>query len=438
MPNRFLNEEMRNSFKFPDRVYALLIDGAFEEGTLLFDAIDATQVDQWINSRKGGGPVLFREVFLNDAWVYAVQVRTSLQPRGLRQWLDGLLEDASSFIEIHLQMDPGGLVDVYANMVGQPQRAQVANFAPANRKVQQALGEAVSLDDHVLEDQEIAEMFDVNDISHVIVLDVGQGSANALIDVDGNVAVYCDVGAGVLRDSNTWPTDFTDFCYCTQAPVVLSHWHYDHFHAANKFPNLISRTWIAPNQKIGPGPQSAMVAKLTNNPNCQLAIYNGQGVIQTGDLALERCSGPTTNQNRSGLAVWVKSPDDNNSPILLPGDAGYNDVPMLVGGQTVYSFAASHHGGRTNGTPPAYPNMGFSRAALSYGRGNSYRHPLPSSMQQLRNQHWRNSSPNRTIFRTTRRSTARPRLGHILLRWPASNVSSHWCAICNSTLYPTQ
>src|SRR5580693_2107998 len=65
----------------------------------------------------------------------------------------------------------------------------------------------------------------------------------------------CFAAAPKLMSSHpsTWPTAMTGFCFANSPPIVLSHWHYDHFSAANRFPIARTMSWIAPNQTLGPG-----------------------------------------------------------------------------------------------------------------------------------------------------------------------------------------
>lgn len=171
--------------------------------------------------------------------------------------------------------------------------------------------------------------------------------------------------------------------------------------------------------------------------NGVLLVWSGLGTIQNGSFQLEKC-GPSRNQNRSGIAVWIDGPDITDYPILLPGDAGYTDIRSLRNGKRISSFAVAHHGGQASGRPQTNPRLRHSRAAISCGRNNSYGHPLGTSMAKLARDGWHSSGTNPDVFYTENRPTTGTQLGHVMLRWPRSQANTHHCARCNSTLQPHQ
>jgi hypothetical protein len=173
-------------------------------------------------------------------------------------------------------------------------------------KTRKAIKQATNLRPYVKPDPTITASLPSAVIDQVFVLDVGQGGANALLSVDGKIVAYVDLGAGVLADTGTWPTAMTGICLVDDPIVILTHWHYDHFQAANVYPAAKHRTWIAPLQVLGPGPQSAMANDIITNGT--LLVWGGSGSPKRGAIELERSTGPSGNLNRTGIAVWIAGP----------------------------------------------------------------------------------------------------------------------------------
>ena len=169
-------------------------------------------------------------------------------------------------------------------------------------------------------------------------------------------------------------------------------------------------------------------------------IWNGTGLLHAGKIDLERCTGPAGNQNRTGIAAWIHGPVGSD-PIVLPGDAGYADVPGLARGAVISSLVVAHHGGHAPGTPPLKPGVGTPRAAFSYGCPNGYNHPLPGSLSRLTASKWTIGHPAAGV--DERRTEDRPGgkggsgLGHIRMNWTGNTGPVHACS-CGCTLNPTQ
>lgn len=433
----FFRRRDGGSFEIPHRVYALVIDGEDREH-VLFDAVDARFFDLAYASGYQTAPGSWL-VHVDRAPVYAIEINAiDGTPAAIAWHARHPYAALPEWSQIELVPDRKGEADVYDNIAGPPQRATVS-VRPVSKRLAQALEQATDLTPHIKPESDIEQALPTSSIEQVFVLDVGQGSANALVSSPGAVIAYVDLGAGVLRDVGTWPSSMGGVCLQHAPVVILTHWHYDHFEAANIYPAAQQRVWIAPFQKLGPGPQSAMAGAIAATGT--LMVWNGSGILQAGAIDLERCAGPAGNQNRTGIAVWVWGPVGSD-PLLLPGDAGYTDLPTLAAGKAISGFAVAHHGGRSSGTPPTRPGGGTPRAALSYGHNNSYRHPLPSSVQGLVASQWVIGNPGSGIDerRTEDRQpggTGGHGLGHIRLDWAGGNGPPHACG-CGCTLNPTQ
>lgn len=426
------------SRELPQRVYARTID--IDQAYVLFDAVDAPSFDALL--QQGGGNLTQERYRREIEWlrIFAIEINSnngekSLQHGWVEKWLKNHGESPPDWTQIEIKPDEQGVADLYTD-IGTSQRVQIG-VQTLDPVLRSALQKATDLTPNVVTDSAIQAEIPTSPVDNVVVLDIGQGGAAALRDANNTIIAYVDVGSGVLADINTWPLSMTGLCLTNDPPVFLTHWHYDHFHAANRQPTVQNLTWIAPFQMLGPGPQSAMASSLASTG--RLLIWNGWGTIRSGSVELERCTGPAGNQNRTGLAVWITGPNGED-PILLPGDCGYSDIPTFKT-KAITSLAVSHHGGQAAGSPPTDPGLADTKAALSYGHQNSYRHPLPVSLTRLVTAGWTIGTTTAAIDerRTEKRtgSIGGSGLGHIGLYWSSSVRSTRTC-VCGCSIDPTQ
>lgn len=217
-------------------------------------------------------------------------------------------------------------------------------------------------------------------IEELAVLDVGQGSANALLCREGVARIYFDVGCGVYRNAPTKPTNI-GFCQCGDPVVVLSHWDADHWAGAVIDTGLLTRTWIAPIPET-----IKHIVFLMNiwSAGGKTILLNTPAAVGLGPgIKLVRCKGPASDRNESGLALIAER---EGRRWLLPGDASYHNVPGALE-HPVTGLVATHHGGRVHGTgapvPPPAPQ--YARLAYSFGPGNAHgkygvSHPRPAGV----------------------------------------------------------
>jgi hypothetical protein len=69
-----------------------------------------------------------------------------------------------------------------------------------------------------------------------------RGSANAVLDLNGVPCMYADLGGGVIGHATSFPADFKRLCLTPT--IVLSHWDWDHWSSAGRFPAAQTMTWI--------------------------------------------------------------------------------------------------------------------------------------------------------------------------------------------------
>jgi len=209
--------------------------------------------------------------------------------------------------------------------------------------------------------------------SSVVCYNVGQGSCAAICGEPGNPLAYFDFGGSFGINASTYPLNL-EFCIKGQ-PVILSHWHMDHWISAEHHPEITRNTWIVPRQ--GPlAPRATQLAyRILENGN--LLIWpSQQSRITTSIGDIVKLSSHDV-RNHSGLVVFAKVKFCRKTyTVLVPGDAAYRKIPVKTG--TIHSMIATHHGGWHRGDkPPAASTNAV--IAYSYGEPNTYDHPKPVS-----------------------------------------------------------
>jgi beta-lactamase superfamily II metal-dependent hydrolase len=251
----------------------------------------------------------------------------------------------------------------------------------------------------------------------VVVHDVGQGNSNAIVDAKGRPLTYFDFGAAVYANRKTRPNCLTQFCFCAEPSIILSHWDSDHWAAGNIDKASLTQTWIVPRQKLG----------ATHRTFAQQIIANGKLLIWPPTLQsivspyalVEKCTG--NGRNNSGLAVIARaSQQDIHAPhCLLPGDASYGVIPSHSSFK--FTFVVSpHHGGDTRDSwAPACPSCANARLVHSFGTNNTYGHPSPTTRASHHAVGWIDSAVISTASAELVRETKKRKngVGHIFLPW---------------------
>lgn len=224
-------------------------------------------------------------------------------------------------------------------------------------------------------------------ISQIEVRDVGQASFATLYDEDEQPVLHYDAG---------WPTTFNGETapqnpgLPARAPVIISHWDWDHVSGFYRFPHLQKVSWVAPRQKHGPG-VARIIARLERDG--LLHIFNGPLTLTPG-VNLGLCQGPAGNRNQTGLALCVLLPAMTRSQAgaaargaLLTGDADYDRVPNGLVQWPLRGLLVTHHGADFEGAAP--PTGGLTGVAIvSVGQGNRYKHPKPGALKRHKAKRW--------------------------------------------------
>jgi hypothetical protein len=217
----------------------------------------------------------------------------------------------------------------------------------------------------------------VFEVEHLIVRDVGQANFVTLVDRKKNTLAHFDVGWPISFNGRTAPTT----CVITvdSAPIILSHWDFDHLLAFYRFPYTRENYWIAPVQALGPG-QAKVAHQLATKK--RLLGWSGDTLV-VGAIKLFDCNGPHAS-NDGGLALVVSLLSGKRA--LLVGDATYNSIPTADTDKFDF-LVVTHHGASFNGAVPI-PTSNLARGVISVGQGNVYKHPRDDAILRHTNGGW--------------------------------------------------
>ncbi|MDF3933687.1 hypothetical protein [Pseudomonas citronellolis] len=302
----------------------------------------------------------------------------------------------------------------------------------------------------------------------LVVFDVGQGNACALLQEDsndpdaGSPMLYFDLGVGVYRNKDTTPANL-QFGFYGNPPVVLSHWDSDHWSGAfvananNAYPAL-QLQWIAPLQTVGPS--HVAFAHQVRRAGGQFLIYDqAGGSVGVAPLQDGRCirfmRGTGRSRNDSGLVMTIENNDQGvKRSWILTGDCDYGYfMPVLVPAAPL-GLVAPHHGASLSpNTPVPIPDLTFPyrRLIYSFGQKNKHgrtnvQHPTVNgvsahSVKDWSHNGWNPQDPGSPLAAGDVRSTcahtpAVPR-GGVLVGWREPQnliqVKSGWNSVVPST-----
>ncbi len=413
MTNRFFDVEDYPR-EIPRRVYASYDQHA--DGRILFEAIDAAWFDEFMGD--GGNAERWLET-ASGAPLSVLDTPSDIYQRANLAPPSSDDEDDDGPTEwVQIDIDAGGDdVILYAGLFAEGIRVGFSKVSAVPARVSASLSAAFDLAPHVAPEQKIR--FALAGLSAAIewvaVYDVGQGSANGLCDAAAMPLAYFDLGGGVLANTSSFPSTLTNICLTHKPPIILSHWDWDHWSSGLRFSQATSMTWLAPNQKLG-AVHSALATLIVKNG--QLLIWPaGLTGLTIGQVTLEKCTG-VKGRNNTGLATLVDGPP-GEKPILLTGDARYSVIPS--GLADCHAVVVPHHGAdmRNKATPTCVGHVA-SRAAYSYGAGNTFAHPRSTTYDNHHANMWphRHKNPATPIDRHT--PDLRPAAGHIGLSWSAT------------------
>jgi competence protein ComEC len=212
----------------------------------------------------------------------------------------------------------------------------------------------------------------LSNIHRVQVRDVGQASFVSLLSKDDEILAHFDAGWPISFNAHTVPS--TRPPVSGAAPVILSHWDWDHLHAYHGCAELRNTTWLVPDQRFGPGARK--VASQLHSAGLLVGFAGQFECFPAGVLI--RCSGKSTS-NDTGLALIIQL--CSGSVVLLVGDACYESLGSIFNSIEYDYIVATHHGADFAGPVPLAPKLG-GHGVISVGSGNVYKHPRADAVQK--------------------------------------------------------
>lgn len=240
------------------------------------------------------------------------------------------------------------------------------------------------------------KLFEDIECNRVVVFDVGQGSASASLSnpklsaVAGNTPeLYFDAGAGVYANQGTRPANLVLPANSAKA-VVLSHWDTDHWAGATLGSTgsntLLSKTWFAPNQVVGPRHVAFAKSIEANGGRLILLTPPHSGVLDiplANGRSIRLTRGAGQDRNNTGLVASIECSKSLTQSIILPGDCDYKFFTHLRTSPPV-GLLVPHHGARlmssSTDVPTPHPDATDPKLIYSFGPNNKHgrariRHP---------------------------------------------------------------
>ncbi|WP_164017521.1 hypothetical protein [Pyxidicoccus trucidator] len=275
--------------------------------------------------------------------------------------------------------------------------------------------------------------------SFVGVIDIGQGSANAVFNASGQVILYYDLGGGAGPNRFTFPENGhpqlgPQYCNHARPRFLLSHWDWDHWRgaipsigtkapaqialAANPLSTAITAntTWAAKSQGMGQI-HKAIRRKIYNLTDFyERTTLGGGAAVNVGDFTIILCDNNLNNgdvDNQTGFALRIEDPVNAGQYILMSGDAHYPNIPAHGCDQNLVGLVASHHGAEEVQNHIPRPLGGAGPIVHSFGTGNKYGHPRDDGVTPYTNRGYVDAQ----AMQTSGRDGASPNFG------PRGNVA---------------
>lgn len=267
----------------------------------------------------------------------------------------------------------------------------------------------------------------------VAVYDVGQGSCQAMLHGRFNdplyPILYFDFGGGALANLSTFPTGLSNMCFSEVDAIVLSHWDWDHWSSAYRFPNSMKLPWIVPPVAEKPV-QTTFAFELAKANADQVVVFDSPPgtIVQIGDLTIGRCWGAKSNDSGVAALASVRDKMKQLHRCLLPGDCDYQHLPSNFLVPASWGLVMTHHGGVLRSDSLPIPGT-VSVMACSAGPNNTYDHPRQPTIKAHTIAGWPQpvltgtggSRPLHLLLSPDMGIASRP---GVCLRWPTGCMSA--------------
>jgi hypothetical protein len=349
--------------------------------------------DDWSEQWRGvqhGGREADRSGLLGDFEkfeLYQVEVVTS---PGAAAGL--LAQSDDGWLSFSLNRQAGGNLPatVYPGLFAPGQAASVTQISPPPPATASLLSAAFSMKGWPIATHAQIERLLQRGQAHTwAAYDVGQGSANGLLDNFGRMSLLHDIGCGVYANAKTRPAHL-ELCTSVDAPIVLSHWDTDHWGGARYLAPAANRTafltrdWIVPfDTTIGPRHAAFAASILAAQGRLHVTApgpWQTAWVTLSDGRTVRLLRGSGSDRNGSGMVMEVHDPKGSRGRWLLTGDVDYQFVQSHLA-QTYTAMSVPHHGAASKHASPApFPSPTYARLVYSFGHDNTYGHPTSACM----------------------------------------------------------
>lgn len=273
---------------------------------------------------------------------------------------------------------------------------RIRNAEEVIRRIEDALGISFSKADDIQALHNIA--------GHKLeftVHNVGQGLSTSLkYDGESNPFIFFDFGIAEGTNKSTRPHNVTGNVN-TNATIILSHIHADHWCRLTEEPNAFKCKWFIPTQKptltLNHKYSEIILSGGSVNVVKQTFNFNGGSLFCEG-TSKHKPSRVADHEHETGLGLRLEAKNENGQEIniLIPGDQQYDYIDNAFL-SNIDILVASHHGGKYSWSRrcnvfndiPLPRNRDSSLIIYSYGMNgsipNSYNHPSETKDYRLRN-----------------------------------------------------
>lgn len=257
---------------------------------------------------------------------------------------------------------------------------------------------------------------------HVVAYHVGQGNCNAIVNQFEHPVLFFDLGwpiqTNIAGAPSPTPKLFDIQAFDEPAPVILSHWDWDHWAYALESwsydrnqkaaratwkARALERPWLVPApdraMKLGPSHYLLIMKLFQQRYMGERALHywpKQKDRLFAVHLTIIKCrtrKKDISYRNNSGLAMIVRIDDGwDRGLVLLPGDSEFDsmnlgDIPPELTRRLV-GMVASHHGGKLNVFSIPQTKAPNARLVISTGK-NGYGHPNNRMLDNYGLQGWK-------------------------------------------------
>jgi len=350
--------------------------------------------DAWAGVLRGGRDVDWGDLLEMFDGLELYQIEVSTSPRRAAELLQARdpSDPAGGWLLLAMSPDRGdGLpATVFPGLFAPGQPASVVETGAPPPPTQSMLAAAFSMRSWpIASDHDLERELRKGKASTWAAYDVGQGSANGLLDQVGRVHLLHDIGCGVYSNAKTRPRDLV-LCSSVEAPIVLSHWDTDHWGGARYFAPksdqdaFLRRSWIVPlDLTIGPRHMAFAASILAAGGRLYVMAagpWQSKWVTMLDGRNIRLLRGDGKDRNGSGMAMEIHDVRNSGGRWLLTGDVDYQFLQAHLAPKYV-AISVPHHGAKSASTgriPSPSPN--YSRLVYSFGHDNTFGHPKSACM----------------------------------------------------------